>query len=337
MAAFSSRTFTDQHRAIANLPSVVVDASTSQDAFRVDRVTVRVRMRNSFRYGFGTAAVLTLLAASQYLRPSPTAPAAVATTAVRPATAVISMQAPAPQSPPVVQLTLAAQVDQLIASHDPVKAFAAYTLISDCATFNRDHDRFIYDIAEVKSKRSMLPYRAMNDAEKRHDAVLCAGMSERMRLSRIDYLAVAAKAGVDGAAIQMAQEGPFGDPSALLSRPDDPLVQEWKHTVMDQLADSAERGDMGVLAYLWAKEVTGDALTGKHPALAYRYVVAQGLILRDLLGPDDLGAAMYGPDGGIARNIEGLSAEQRAAELSAAQRIAEAARAERERARRTHG
>lgn len=51
-------------------------------------------------------------------------------------------------------------------------------------------------------------------------------MTERMRLSRFDYLAVAVKAGISGALIQMATEGPFGDSTALSTRPDDPLVQE---------------------------------------------------------------------------------------------------------------
>lgn len=289
-------------------------------------------MRTRLRYLCGAAVLLAGLAAFQYLRTPETA--AVATVAAVPATtqpaaAVNTAAAPVVAPAAIAEPGLVEQVDRLIASRDPVKAYAAFTLINDCATYNRDHDRMVYDLAEVQSKRSMLPFRGMTDAEKRHDAVLCAGMSERMRLSRIDYLAIAAKAGVRGAAIQMAQEGPFGDPSALLSRPDDPLVQEWKRTVLDQLTNSAENGDMGTLAYLWAKEVMGDPITG--------YVVAQGLIMRDLMGPDDLGAVMYGPDGGLARDIEGLSTEQRAVELAAAQRIAEAAREQRKRARHEGG
>lgn len=299
-------------------------------------------MRTRLRYLCGAAVLLAGLAAFQYLRtPEQAAVTKVAAVPATPrpdaAAAVSTVAAPVMAPAAIAEPGLVEQVDRLIASRDPVKAYAAFTLINDCATYNRDHDRMVYDLAEVQSKRSMLPFRAMTDAEKHHDALLCAGMSERMRLSRIDYLAIAAKAGVRGAAIQMAQEGPFGDPSALLSRPDDPLVQEWKRTVLDQLTNSAESGDMGTLAYLWAKEVMGDPITGKHPALAYRYVVAQGLIMRDLMGPDDLGAAMYGPDGGLARDIEGLTTEQRAAELAAAQRIAEAAREQRKRARHEGG
>jgi hypothetical protein len=297
-------------------------------------------MQTRLRYFCAVAALLAGLAAFQYVRTPEPAPATVVAVTPQPTAtvaAVSTVAVPVVASAAIAEPGLVEQVDRLIASRDPVKAYAAFNLINDCATYNRDHDRMVYDLAEVQSKRSMLPFRAMTDEEKRHDAVLCAGMSERMRLSRIDYLAIAAKAGVRGAAIQMAQEGPFGDPSALLSRPDDPLVQEWKRTVLGQLTNSAENGDIGALAYLWAKEVTGDPITGKHPALAYRYVVAQGLIMRDLMGPDDLGAVMYGPDGGLARDIEGLTTEQRAVELAAAQRIAEAAREQRKRARHEGG
>lgn len=236
----------------------------------------------------------------------------------------VRSQKPAPEP------GLTEQVDRLLATHDPANAFAAYTLISDCATFNRHHERAVYDLAEVISKRSMLPYRGMTDAEKRHETALCSSMSERMRLSGIDYLAVAAKAGVAGAAVQMAYEGPFGDVSALTSRPDDPLVQEWKRTVMDQLTTSAEAGDMGALSYLWVGESTGNPLTGKNTALAYRYLLAQGLILRDLTGAYyDPAGDIYAPEGALARSMEGLSAEQRMAELGAAQHIADVARAQR--------
>ena len=226
------------------------------------------------------------------------------------------------------------QIDRLVASNDPNNVYKAYALIRDCAEFNRHQDRAIFDVAEVATKHNVLPWRAMTGDEKRLNTVLCSQMTERTRLSRIDYLAAAAKGGVPGAAIEMADQGPFGDPSALNSRPDDPIVQEWKRTVMEQLSRHAEEGDSGVLAYLWAREATDNPLTGRNPSLAYRYLLAQGLILRDLevannLAANDLGSVMYGPLGPLASNIDGLTEEQRKTESAAAQRIADTARAQR--------
>lgn len=232
---------------------------------------------------------------------------------------------------------LTSQVDTLIATHDPHKAYAAYNLISDCVRFNLGHQRAIHDLAEVTSKRSVMPYRGMTNAEKRHDAVLCSGMTERMRVSRLDYLATAVKAGVRGAIVSMAEEGPFGDPSALTSRPDDPLVKEWKINVTEQLLATAEQGDIGVLTILWSKLATGDALFNRSPVLAYRYGVAHGLILRDLNGPGDPLAEMFAADGQLMGSLDGLSPEQRAAELAEAQRIAATDRARRERRRQHPG
>lgn len=208
---------------------------------------------------------------------------------------------------------------------------AAYQLLADCATFNRDGDRLIFG---TRNRDGTLPgFRNLNAAEKAHDARICPGMTERMRLSRIDYLAIAARAGVDGAAIKMAGEGPFGDPGALLVRPDDPLVREWKKEVVALLDRAADDGDLDVLEYIAFQYANGDALFDKHPALAYRYGVATGLIYRDLLAPGDTLAALYAPDGNQMSEIgAALSAEQRAQELAAATRIAELARARRQEA-----
>lgn len=219
--------------------------------------------------------------------------------------------------------TLVEQVDQLIATHDPENAYKAYWLIAECDWFNRDHDRAVYDIEEVKQKRSVMPYRAMNEREKQQATKLCADMTERMRVSRFDYLAIAANAGVSGAVTQMAEEGPFGDRNALVARPDDPLVKEWKTKVLDLLAKAAEAGDLETLNYLWPQQMIGEGpLVPKNPALAYRYGVALGLIFGDINGPTDTSAEMYAPEGQLMSSVPGLSAEQRAAERAAAQRIA---------------
>lgn len=250
---------------------------------------------------------------------------------------------PAPQTRPAIAATrraapatlgaqggeaapLGQQIEQLIAAHDPEDEYKAYWLIRDCEIFNREHDRLIFDMDEVSQKHGLFPYRGMNDSEKQHDAKLCTGMTERTRTSRFEYLADAAKAGVSGAAVEIAEEGPFGDHSALTARPDDPLVQEWKAHVKDQLAKEAENGDLLTLNYLWVRSLMGDEIVGKDPLLAYRYAVAQGLIFKETQGPESEIAALYAPDSPIILSPTNLSAEQRAAQLVAAQHIADNAR-----------
>ena len=280
-------------------------------------------------------AAVGLLAAAAWMLPRSTTPdasppAPMPALPTPPAAAIV---APLPAGPTAVLApTLSEQVDRLIASHDPKDAMAAYQLLADCATFNRDGDRLVFG---TRNRDGTLPgFRNLNAAEKARDARLCPGMTERMRLSRIDYLAIAARAGVDGAAIKMAGEGPFGDPGALLVRPDDPLVREWKNEVVALLERAADDGDLDVLEYIAFQYANGNALFDKHPALAYRYGVATGLIYRDLLAAGDTLAALYAPDGAMMSGVgAALNAEQRAQELAAAMRIAELARARRQQAR----
>lgn len=221
---------------------------------------------------------------------------------------------------------LAEQVEQLAATHDPENEYKAYWLIRDCEAFNRVHDNLIMDIDQLTKNNQWFPFRGMTDGEKQHETKICTGMTERMRTSRFNYLADAVKAGVSGAVVQVVDEGPFGDRSALTTRPDDPLVQEWTATVKEQLSKQAESGDLVTLNYLWAHRLMGDALIPKDPALAYRYAVAIGLIFKEVDGPQGIGATMYAPDGNLAQSIPNLSAEERAAELAAARHIADAAR-----------
>lgn len=245
----------------------------------------------------------------------------------RSATALVAaLQAPQEKQ----ELPLGTQVEQLIATHDAGDAYAVYWLIVNCETFNREHERAIYDIEEARQNRNFFPFRAMTDSEKQRETRLCSGMTERMRLSRFDYLATAVKAGVSGALMQMVWEGPFGDSSALTTRPDDPLVQEWKAAMLERLEKSADSGDMVTLNYLWVHEQIGDALVARNPALAYRHGVALGLVHGEINGPSDDLAAMFAPEGQMMTMALDLTPEQRAAERAAAQRIVDKARAQRE-------
>ena len=244
---------------------------------------------------------------------------------------------PAPAAAPgAPELSLTEQVDRLIATRAPADAFAAYQLLANCESFNRDGDRIIFDIQVASSGKgdTMPGMRGLTAGEKARDARLCRGMTERMRQSRLDYLATAAQAGVPGAAIAMATEGPFGDRTALTTRPNDPLVQQWKTSVHAQLTRAADNGDLGVLHYLAGMQTSGDAPLMSNAAEAYRYGLALGLIQRDVNGPNDVMGTLYSAEGNLMQSIGAdLNAQQRAAEAAAALRILERDRTRRQQAR----
>jgi hypothetical protein len=235
---------------------------------------------------------------------------------------------------PLNEAPLNVQIERLLATHDPADAYRAYRLVADCAAFNLNHDRIIFDEDDILKnwKGDTMPgFRAMTEDEKRHDARLCSGLTERERQSRLDYLAIAAKAGVPGAAVSFAIEGPFGDPSALETRPGDPLVQAWKATAISQLTHAAEdEADLNAIRYLADQYDNGSALTGRNPLLAYRYRAAASLVTESVLGPGNpILKNLVSQREGLAANLQDASLEQRAAELAAARRIADLVKAKR--------
>jgi hypothetical protein len=239
--------------------------------------------------------------------------------------------------PAAAEAPLNAQVERLLATRDPKDAYRAYWLVADCAAFNVHGDRIVFDDEDFKHpKPGFLPgFRGLSEVEKRHDASLCSGMTERERQSRLDYLAIAAKSGVSGAAVNFAVEGPFGDPSALQTRPGDPLVQAWRATASAQLTQAAEAGvDLGAIQYLAQEYGNGTVLGAKNPLLAYRYFAAWSFIQEDLLGPANSFVRILADNREqMAGTMQDVSPEQRAAELAAARRIADLAKARREQAR----
>jgi hypothetical protein len=237
----------------------------------------------------------------------------------------VSPAVPASVLAAAVNPNLRAHVADLLASHDPYDAYAAYMLVSTCASFNRRQDLAVHD-SKLGAKR------ALNADERRNMTRMCGAMTERERLARLDYLATAVKAGVPGAAWMHAVEGPFGDPSALTTRPDDPLVREWKATAASQLDKAAEAGDTTALMLWGMQKLTGSDLTDKHPVQGYGYLVAVGLIDAQVAQPGDRSPQMFAEGSGLLTALGGqLTQEQRAAALAEARRIAAAAKARRER------
>jgi hypothetical protein len=212
---------------------------------------------------------------------------------------------------------LSVQVERLLATNKPDSAYAAYFLVSACAMFNRHADMKFYD-------DKLNVQRDMNASERQHLTKMCSGMTERERMARLDYLATAVKGGVDGAAWTFATEGPFGDPSALKTRPDDPLVQAWKTTATTQLSKAAEAGDLTVLLVWGLQLLGGSDLAEKNPTLGFSYLAAFGFVQSDRMGPSDPGAQAYKDGSQMMNAFAGsLTAEQRAAAVAAGRGIAD--------------
>lgn len=238
---------------------------------------------------------------------------------------IVPKAVPAPLPNPVVVVpaavaasgqTLKEQVNGLLAMQNPNDAYAAYILVKACTMFNRD--------VEFKLSDNQGNKREMTATERQQLTKMCSGMSERERQSRLDYLTKAVKGGVPMAALSFATEGPFGDPSALETRPDDPLVKEWKVTATTQLNQAADSGDIATLIVWGFQLLNGSNLTPKNPVLGYGYLLAYGLIQADRIGPGDPSAQTYKEGSPLMTVLSrDLKPEQQAAALANAQLIAD--------------
>jgi len=212
---------------------------------------------------------------------------------------------------PAAPVPLARQVDLLVAGGKPEDLYRAYNLIDGCMTFQRLGTLPFLHFPEQ---------REMSGAEKAAEASVCASLTELHRRARIDYLAVAAKAGVAEAATAFMVAGPFGDRDALATRPDDPLVAQWRQQALAQLTSQALQGDLDSLNTLWTGHLGGWIAIPKDPALAYTYHAA----LQRIDHEQNRDVA----DGPYSGNMfaflkDGLTPEQLAAADAQADRIAQ--------------
>jgi hypothetical protein len=183
--------------------------------------------------------------------------------------------APAADAAPV-PVPLAQQLARLGASSKPEDAYAAYNLIDDCISFEKE--------GRLPGLEFELG-REMTTEEKAAQQQLCAGLTQRQREDRLGYLAAAAKAGVPGAATLFLSEGPFGDRSALRNRPDDPLVQAWKRQAIDQLTAQADEAELTSVSTLMMAYLRDGDVVQKDAPQAYGYLLALRMVYDDILAP----------------------------------------------------
>jgi hypothetical protein len=281
----------------------------------------------SKRLLIGAVLAIVIVAAGIAWKRDPAAPALESTT-IRPAPlqAASPARSLAPQVPAIQPIpasiansdeSLSVQVEKLLATQDPGSAYAAYFLVTACTRFNRHLDMKLFD-PKLQAERDV------NASERQSLTKMCSGMTERDRMARLDYLAMAVKGKVAGATWTFAAEGPLGDPSALKTRPDDPLVQEWKKTATTQLSQAAETGDMTALLIWGLQLLHGSDLTEKNPLLGYSYLLAFGFIQSNRLGPNNSEAQTYRDGSPMMNALAGnLTMEQRAAAVTMGRSIAD--------------
>jgi hypothetical protein len=121
----------------------------------------------------------------------------------------------------------------------------AYIVLSSCESSRQLRAQIM--AAPLNSETALLR-QAFRDGAPDYQ---CMGVPPVPTHERLSLLERAVAGHVRGSAASLMVEGPFGDPSALETRPDDPLAVEWEARVKEALIAQAARGDetaMGSLA-----------------------------------------------------------------------------------------
>jgi hypothetical protein len=92
---------------------------------------------------------------------------------------------------------------------------------------------------------------------------------------RSHWLELAARAGVRGALLAWIDRGPFGDPSALWTRPADLLVRQWVSQVRTLALEQVVAGDLQLVEPLTAWAAQAYALR-EHRAALYEFIHGLG-------------------------------------------------------------
>ncbi|MEI8324222.1 MAG: hypothetical protein WCH44_02480 [Betaproteobacteria bacterium] len=175
--------------------------------------------------------------------------------------------------------TPGANVKRLSLTGNPNDAMRAYQIVASCLT--AESTLRTMALLPLSSRREIYGDNYKKFAQQAEDdiQISCGEIDSQLLQRRFENLAVAAKAGVTGAAVAVLLEGPFGDPTASESRPDDPLVKNWKNQTLELLLSSAKAGELSnfeILSNIYQNGVLGE----KDPGLALTYQLAANESLR---------------------------------------------------------
>lgn len=125
------------------------------------------------------------------------------------------------------------QVDRLTKTGDPRDSFQAFEILFNCVSL-RESKRKGVEISEDELRKS------------------CEDVTQVQILNIESYLNQAVKAGVPGALVSKVNFGPLGgDSAALETRPNDPLVVQWKTEITESLVAHARKtGELEALRTL---------------------------------------------------------------------------------------
>jgi len=221
-----------------------------------------------------------------------------------------------PRSTPSTSSSKSTEFNQLVNSGQPADKLKAYMLAQMCvwateAQRSAEMTPAAERSPEVRKQLDSGEFKAKAAAE-------CGDLSDQQILGRRKYVQEAAEAGVPTAALRLAEEGPFGDLSALVNRPDDPAVLEWRRHTVDLLKLAAKKGDvdaMGSLSNMYA--TGGGIIEGRDPVKALEYNTAMWEAVKKATGKESAFAGQK-----IRELSEGLTAEQIEAAKKAGHMIA---------------
>lgn len=205
-------------------------------------------------------------------------------TAARPKSkAASSPEVTSNPSPAKASLGRVHELDGLVAKGTPADSLMAWELLKACHQA-QETLRF----AAANSEQNAYEGRAKELADgtlKARAAEACGDLTLQHLARRLPLLERAAEAGVPKAAILLGREGPWGDPSAMYTRWDDPAVAAWRDRILELTKLAAAKGDSDALRTLgWAYR-DGSGLTGApNAAAALEYLTAYHAIAEKRLG-----------------------------------------------------
>lgn len=154
-----------------------------------------------------------------------------------------------------VNLTRKQIFEHLAKSESAADNFEAYVLLADCVmAMDQKQLTRVTRQAELDNRQKALIQSGSVDSA---IAANCGDFNGSDLERRLPLLEKAAKAGIPMAAIHLTSQGPWGDPSALTTRGNDPLVVEWKSRMETLIRIAADKGDLMAIFSLSEQYSTG--------------------------------------------------------------------------------